>query len=288
MKKIGVIGLGIMGAAMARNIQQEAAFDLMVWNRGRERLETFLAAGTKVASSPKDMAVACDAILIMVTGPKALIEVINGPEGVAHADLSGKVVINVSTVSREATRFAAERVAQAGGAFLDAPVSGSKIPAEQGELIFLVGGEEGTIARCDKLFDILGKQTVHCGEAGAGTRMKLAINLMLANMMHALSEGLVFCQTLGLSPERFLEALHGGVLNAPMFQMKGKAILREAFEAQFPLEHAFKDLDLVLDEAARDGIDLPVTGTVWESFNDAMEKGLGKEDFSAVFKALKG
>lgn len=286
MQRVGVAGLGIMGAAMARNLAK-AGFGLAVWNRSPERAAPFADDGVPVVGTPADLAAEVDAVLIMVTGPEALAQVVGGEDGLASADLSGKVVVNASTVSPEATEDAAARVQAAGGAFLDAPVSGTKKPAEDGTLVFLAGGEAEVRERSRPMLEAMGKLVVDCGGIGDGTRMKLAINLVLANAMQALSEAMVMVRRMELDPERFLEAIGAGAVAAPMFQGKGRAILERAFAPQFPLEHAFKDLNLVLSEAGRLGAALPATGAVRETFSAAQAQGYGLEDIGALFKVVE-
>ena len=261
LESIGVAGLGIMGGAMARNLAK-VGFKLRVWNRSHDKAEPFQNEGYPVAGSPEMLAEAVEAVVVMVSDPDAMLEVVDGPQGIARADLKGKVVINCSTVSPEATERAAEAVVKAGGDFLDAPVSGTKKPAEDGTLVFLVGGEEPVIERCRFAFQTMGSEVVHCGGIGAGTRMKLAVNLLLMTCMQGLSEAMLAARAMGLEETAFLQAIGGGALAAPMFQVKGKSILAGNWDKQFPLRHAFKDLNLLMAEMGGHGLALPATARI--------------------------
>ncbi|MBF0108889.1 MAG: NAD(P)-dependent oxidoreductase [Magnetococcales bacterium] len=283
MNDIGWIGLGIMGQAMAWNVAK-GGFSLRVFNRSPDKCLPFKEKGIPVDRAPGGLVAHSQVIVLMVTGPEALAEMIHA---LTQQDLSGRIVINASTVSVAATEAAAQAVSVAGGDFLDAPVSGSMIPAQNGQLVFLAGGETSVLDRCRPLLATMGKAVVHCGAVGDGTRMKLAVNLMLANMVHGLSETLVFAEKIGLKLTDVISALQSGVMAAPLLKMKGDSIIARDFSAHFPLDLVFKDLNLILEEAGRRGAVLPVTAIVRESFNSAMAHGLGREDIGAVVCAIE-
>lgn len=287
MQRIGFIGLGIMGGAMAHNVHR-AGFQVAVFNRTPQRVQAFRERGIPVHSTPRSLAEACDAVVVMVTGPEALASVVGDPEGgLTAGSLAGKVVINSSTVSPEATLQSAEWIAAAGGEFLDAPVSGSRIPAETATLVFLTGGDGQVLERCRPLLQAMGKAIIPCGGIGQGTRMKLAINLLLAGMVQALAESLILSRGMGLDPALLLQALGAGPLAAPILTLKGEAMTGRAFDKHFPLSLLFKDLNLILEEGGRRGIPLPATAALRECYNAAMARGLGDEDMAAVIKVLE-
>ncbi|HIJ84840.1 MAG TPA: NAD(P)-dependent oxidoreductase [Magnetococcales bacterium] len=283
MKHIGFVGLGIMGRAMALNAAR-AGFAVTVFNRSRDKTIPFADQGIPVADTIQALATDCEAIVVMVTGPEALDEVVHA---LTQAQLTNKVIINCSTVSLTATQAAGEAIERAGGAFLDAPVSGSKIPAETAKLVFLVGSDAHTLQRCHPLLSSLGSTILHCGPIGDGTRMKLAVNLMLANTIHALSETLVFAEKIGLQRQAVANAINSGVMASPLLKMKSDAMLNRDFSPHFPLDLVFKDLNLILDEAGKKGAALPATSAVRESFNSAMAHGWGREDIGAVLQVLE-
>ncbi|MBD3217787.1 MAG: NAD-binding protein [candidate division Zixibacteria bacterium] len=279
-KKIGLIGLGTMGAPMAGNIKN-AGFDLGVYNRTESRAESFRDEGATVYYAPWELAEDCDVIIIMVTGPSDLLEVVGS---IADVLKSGKTVINMTTVSEQATLQAAQTVDSQGADFLDAPVSGSKKPAEDGTLVILAGGKEKLIDETEPLLLSMGKKVVRCGEIGAGTKMKLMINMLLANMMGAYAEALTFGRKLGLDFESVNETISSGALGCPLFAIKGNSIARDDYSKNFSIDLIFKDINLALEAGGISGIALPVTSAVREMFSGAEGMGLGDEDMAAVAK----
>jgi len=286
MEKIGFLGLGAMGTAMANNISK-AGYPLAVYNRTVERTTILQAAGATVCETPKALAQQSDVVIIMVTGPGDLLAVLNGAEGVVAGLAPGKVVLNMSTVSDKATEQAAALVQSAGGDYIDAPVSGSVKPAIDATLVILAGCTPKLLDRVTPLLQCMGREVVHCGDIGSGTRMKLVLNLMLGNMMESLAEAILLARNFELDPAMLLHALNGGAMAAPMYQIKGKAITECDFTRQFPLHLMFKDLNLVLEAARHRHVPLPQTAAVRECFSVAMARGYGDEDMAAVMKALE-
>jgi 3-hydroxyisobutyrate dehydrogenase-like beta-hydroxyacid dehydrogenase len=283
---IGFIGLGAMGSAMARNIHN-SGYSLGVYNRTRSATEAFRELGASVCDSPKQTAGRSDITIIMVTGPDALDAVINGPDGVAAGLTAGKTVINMSTVSPEATEAAAAAVTAKGADFVDAPVSGSVKPAEDAALTVLAGGSSTVLSRVMPVLKSMAKEIIECGAVGQGTRMKLVLNLMLGNMMQSLAEAVTLGRGFGLDIDAILRSLGSGPMAAPMYQLKGKAIEAGNFASQFPVHLMFKDLNLVLDAAGNSHTPLPQTAATRECFNTAMARGLGSNDMAAVVKVLE-
>ncbi|SMC22760.1 2-hydroxy-3-oxopropionate reductase [Desulfacinum hydrothermale DSM 13146] len=283
--RVGFIGLGTMGNPMARNVVN-GGYDLIVYNRTASKTAPFRHMGVPTASSPADLARQSDALIFMVTGPTDLLDLLQRPQGILEGLNPGTVVINMSTVSLDATRRAAALVEAAGGRFLDAPVSGSKVPAEQATLVILVGGDPALIDQMEPLLLTMGKKVVRCGAVPAGTAMKLMINLLLGTMMVDLAEALVFGSRLGLDMEAMLETIASGAMAAPLFALKGKAIAQGDYTKHFPVDLVFKDLNLVLTEAGSLGCPLPATAACREAYNAARAMGWGDEDMAAVFKVL--
>jgi len=290
MKKIGFIGLGAMGSGMARNIAK-GGYTLAVYNRSSAPADTFRAEGIAVHPSPAALAADSDAVVVMVTDPAALADVLAGDQGLL-AGLRAKaghsvMVINMSTVSPEATLAAARDVSDAGGRFVDAPVSGTVKPAEDGTLVVLAGGDGGDIDAVEPLLKTMGKAVIRCGAVGQATRMKLVLNLMLAGMMQSLAEGLSLAESQGLDGAAVLEAISGGPLAAGLYAMKGGMMLDNQFNKQFPVDLLFKDLNLVLDAAGKAHLPLPMTAAIRETFSAARGLGYGDEDMAAVIKVLR-
>ncbi len=286
MQRIGFIGLGAMGAPMAWNIHGSGR-SLSVYNRTPERAKPFADAGIAVHESPAAVAAESDAVVIMVTDPEALHAVLHGEHGALAALRPGVPVINMSTVSPEATLAAHEAVAAAGGCFVDAPVSGTIKPAQEGTLVILAGGLRGDVDDVTPLLECMGKTVIYCGEAGMATRMKLVLNLMLGGMMAVLGEGLALGQAMGLDAADIMSALGSGPMNAGLYQMKAPMMVERQFDKQFPVDLMFKDLNLVLDAAGRACVPLTATAGVRELFGAARALGYGDADMAAVVQATR-
>ncbi|MDZ7811449.1 MAG: NAD(P)-dependent oxidoreductase [Arhodomonas sp.] len=276
----GFVGLGTMGAPMAWRLHDG---DLLaaVYNRSPHAAAAFGEAGVTVAESPAQLASMVEVVVIMVTDDEALEAVLESDNGVMRKLRGGSLVVNMSTVSREANLRAREMVQGAGGRFLEAPVSGTRKPAEAGALTVLAGGEAADLEHARPLFERIGKATVHCGEVGQATDTKHAVNLLLAGMMQSFSEALVFGSKRGVPAETILEAITTGATNSPLYEAKGKAITARNFEKQFPVR-LLKDLDLAMQAGRESGTYLPLTATVRECVNAANAGGHGDEDMAGA------
>ncbi len=286
MHNVGCIGLGTMGTPMAWNIHR-AGFRLGVYNRSAEKCSAFAREGIGVFESPAALAAWADIVIIMVFGPEALMEVLGGPDGAARSMAAGKTLINMSTVSREATLAAAEQVAACGASFVDAPVAGSKKPAEQGSLTILAGGSPDVLERVRPVLACMGRTIIHCGDAGAGTDMKLFINVLLGALMQGFAEALTLGTSFGLRVEDMLTAVQSSAVACSLFSVKGTAIGSGDFEKNFPVELIFKDLDLALQAAGREHVPMPLTAAAREAFCAAMARGLADQDMCAVIRVLE-
>jgi len=286
MEKIGWVGLGTMGTPMAWNIHR-AGYRLGVYNRSAEKCAQFAAQSVSVFESPAELAQWADIVIIMVFGPEALMEVLGGPGGAARSMAAGKTVINMSTVSREATLAAEELVCGSGASFLDAPVAGSKKPAQDGSLTILAGGSPDVLERVRPVLGCLGKVIIHCGRVGAGTDMKLFINVLLGTLMQGFAEALTLGTSFGLRLEDMLATVQNSAVACAMFSVKGAAIGSGEFEKNFPVELIFKDLNLALEAAGREHVPMPLTASAREAFNAAMARGLADQDMCAVIRVLE-
>lgn len=285
-EKVGFMGLGIMGHAMAVNLAKAGA-PLVVYNRTPKASAALDALGVQAASSPAALAERSDVIIAMVTGPEAIDNLLWGEGGAAGAFGPGKTFINMSTVSPAYTRSLAQRLAPTGVVFIDAPVSGSKKPAEDATLLILAGGPRDRIEALGPLFGAMGKQVVYCGEAGQGSMMKMSNNLLLALMIEGLSETLNFGKKGGLSREAMLEVILNGPLNCPIFKMKCQAISDGCYDPNFPLKHATKDLKFVVDTAYEIGAPIPVGQTLLHLYSTGVVKEWGDLDICAIMKVLE-
>jgi 3-hydroxyisobutyrate dehydrogenase-like beta-hydroxyacid dehydrogenase len=283
--KIGFMGLGIMGTPMAANILK-AGYEVMVYNRTPEKAEPLVKQGAGSATNPKALAQAADVIIAMVTGPEALGHLLWGPDGAGGAFNHSKVFINMSSVSPGYTRDLARELEPTGVTFIDAPVSGTKKPAEDGTLIILAGGPQDKVKELEPLFLAMGKKVVYCGAAGQGSMMKMFINLLLGMMMEGFAEALNFGKLGGLALEAMLDTVYSGPLNCAMFQVKAPNLQKNTYPTAFPLKHMTKDAKFVVDTAYELGAPVPVGQMILHLFRTGVAQGWGDEDLSAIAKVL--
>jgi len=280
--KLGWAGLGNMGTPIVKNLLK-AGYPVTVYNRTKEKAQEVIEAGATSANSPTELSSASDIVLVMVSDDNAVKEIFNSENGLLHGDVAGKLFINVSTVAPATSQFINESCKAKGAAFVDAPVSGSVKPAQDGTLIFLVGGEPKDIERAQPLFDVMGKLTVNNGAAGAGSAAKLAINYFLAVTLQGLAETVLFAKANGISTENMLTIINEGAVGSGITKLKTGPILNNEFPAAFALKHITKDLRLATEQ----GIDSPLAGPVYQTYKAAMDSGLGEEDLMAIIKYLE-
>jgi 3-hydroxyisobutyrate dehydrogenase len=280
--RVAVLGTGIMGAPMARNVRA-AGHDVSAWNRSRERAEPLAEDGIAVAGSVAEAVAGADVVVTMLADAAAV-------EAVAEEALDaidGAVLAQMSTIGLDATERLATRAADAGVEFVDAPVSGTKQPAEQGKLLVLASGPEDVRERVGPVFDAVGAKTVWLGEAGSGQRLKLVLNAWLLGMTEALAEAIALAEGLGVDPRTFLETIDGAPVGAPYAQLKGPMMIDGEFPPAFPLELAAKDAGLALEAAEAAGLRLGALTAVAEQMRRATEAGHGDEDMAATIHASR-
>jgi 3-hydroxyisobutyrate dehydrogenase len=197
------------------------------------------------------------------------------------------VWIQTSTVGEEGSDRLAEVAAQYGVTYVDAPVLGTKEPAEQGQLIVLASGPEEVRERCQPIFDAIGSNTLWLGPAGAGSRLKLVTNNWIVGLLGVLAETISLARAVGVDPARFLEAIEGGPLGAPYAQMKGQMMIDEEFPTSFSVDLARKDANLVLEAAKARDLHLAIAEAVAARFEEAIDAGYGEEDMAAIYEAAK-
>ncbi|MGV1098852.1 NAD(P)-dependent oxidoreductase [Thiovibrio sp. JS02] len=284
-EKIGFIGLGIMGRLMAANLLRKG-HAVMVYNRTAGKSETLAALGAEVAKNPAEIGSWAESTILMLTGPEAITAVLEGPDGFLATCPPGRTLINMSTVSPDYSRALADRLREKDLTLLDAPVSGSKKPAEEGTLVILASGPQEIVRTQEALFLAMGKKVVYCGEAGMGSAMKMAINLLLGIMMEGLCEAVAFGERCGLAPELLLDTILAGPLGCGLYGLKTEMLKTNTFPPQFPLKHMAKDINFVVETARDRKAQIPVGEAVAALYNLGLGKGLGEEDFAAVKKLL--
>jgi 3-hydroxyisobutyrate dehydrogenase len=282
--KVAVLGTGIMGAAMARNLLS-AGMQVGAWNRSREKAEPLEKDGAEVADDPADAARGAEFLLTMLADAEVVEEAVG--DGVLPALAEDGVWLQMSTVGEEGNDRLAKLAAEHGVAYVDAPVLGTRQPAEQGQLIVLASGPEEVRERSEQIFDAVGSKTVWLGEAGDGSRLKLVVNNWIVGLLGVLAETVAFAEATGVEPVRFLETIEGGPLGLPYAQMKGSMMIEEDFPTSFSANLARKDASLVLDAARAHDLRLGIAEAVTARFDEAIQAGHGDEDMAAVYKTAR-
>jgi 3-hydroxyisobutyrate dehydrogenase-like beta-hydroxyacid dehydrogenase len=283
--KLGFIGLGAMGAPMAKNLL-EAGHELAVWNRSPERVDPLVEAGARRADSPADAASGTRATILMVTNAEAVQEVLFGDKGVVRRLPAGAAIINMGTIDAVATTKIAKTLGDLGYRMLDAPVSGSTPLAAAGELNIMVGGDEQTFKEFEPVLATMGEKISHLGEVGSGARMKLINNLIMGANMAVLSEGLALGEAAGIPVEKQLEVILAGGAASGVAQRRSGNLISGSYEPQFKLSHELKDLYYAL-ELGRDLEDpLPITAVVSQIYNAGMREH-AQDDMSAVAEVYR-
>lgn len=283
MKRIGFIGLGIMGSGMVKNLVRKG-WGVSVWNRSPERARQL---GLPVAATPRELAASSDVVVCCVADPLAVERVVFAEDGVLLAARPGFRYVECSTVSPELVRRIDVALAARGAEALEAPVTGSRVGAENGTLLFMTGGAPELHTELEPLLLAMGSRAIHCGGSGQGALMKLVGNTLISFMLEGLCEGLVVAEKGGLDADKVLEVIAASGFSSPYFAFKGDAIRRRAFETHFSIDLLFKDQSLMLAEGARQQTPLPALAAIREVFLAARAQGLGGEDIAAVIKVLE-
>jgi 3-hydroxyisobutyrate dehydrogenase len=268
---------------MARDLLR-AGFELRVWDRTPAKAAR-VGVGARPASTPAQAADGADVLITMLTDGGAVADVMAGPNGALSTLAAGAVWIQMSTVGVDWSDRLAGMAAVHELAFVDAPVSGSSKPAEQGELEILASGAPAVRPRVQPIFDVLGRRTVWLDRVGDGSRLKLTLNYWLAVLVEGMVETITLAGALGLDPRLFLEAIAGGSLASDYAMAKGAAMLDAEFNPGFPLRHATKDVELALSAAHRNGVELPLAGALLPRWHQAIAADHGEDDVAVAITA---
>jgi 3-hydroxyisobutyrate dehydrogenase len=271
---VAVLGTGTMGAPMAENLAS-AGIDVRVWNRTEEKARA--VDGAAACDSAASAADGADVVLTMLADGDAV------SSAVADVDFGSAIWLQMSTVGLAWMERLMERAGST--PFVDAPVVGTKQPAEKGELTVLASGPRDARERAKPVFDAVAARVISLGEAGEGTRLKLVVNSWLVSMVGALAETIAFSEAIGMDPSRFLETIEGGPTGPAYAQLKGKMMIAREFDPAFSLALARKDAALVLEAAARHGFDAALVEVVLEKMGEAIDAGYGDDDMAAVYVA---
>jgi 3-hydroxyisobutyrate dehydrogenase len=278
MPSIAVLGTGVMGAPMARNLAR-AGHEVRAWNRTIEKAAALRDDGVAVHDDPATAAAGADVVMTMLADADAVLDVVAAIE---LAD--GQIWWQASTIGLEGTDRCADIASQAGAAFVDAPVLGTRQPAEEGKLVILAAGPGDALDACGELFDAVAARTLRLGDAGEGTRLKLAVNSWVLAVTQGTAETVALTQALGLDPNLVIEAVSGGGLDLPYFRMKAQLMIDETFPPSFALTLAAKDARLVVEAAERTGADVPMARAVAARMTEGAEAGHGDEDMAATYR----
>ena len=286
MKRISFLGLGIMGAAMARRLLDHG-FDLAVWNRNPARADSLVKAGARLAATPADGACGADAVIAMLADDDASRSVWLGDAGALAAMDRGAIAIDSSTLTVEWMRELGAQAATRGVSFLDAPVTGSKPQAEQGTLNFLVGGDAAAVARAAPLFAIMGRGHVHLGGAGSGALLKLINNFMCGVQLASLGEAIAMAERSGLDIRRAADVLAAGSPGSPIVKMVAERMVTRDYTPNFLVPLMVKDLDYAITTFAAGGIELDDARAARARFSAAAAAGFHERDIAAVVEPLR-
>ena len=275
---VAVLGTGTMGAGMARNIAA-AGLTTRVWNRTREKAEPLADVAT-VTDTAADAVRGADVVLTMLYDADSVLDVVGG---LGDALDPRAVWLQQSTIGLDGTARAAALADALGVAFVDAPVLGTRKPAQDGALVVLASGPDDVRDRVAPVLDAIGSRTQWLGAAGAGTRLKLAANAWVFAVVQGVADSLALARELGVDPRQFLDAVRGGALDAPYVQVKGAVMLDGALDPSFALAGALKDSELILAAAEEAGVELGVLPGVRDRFEQAVRAGHGDLDMAATF-----
>jgi 3-hydroxyisobutyrate dehydrogenase len=279
---IAVLGAGgTMGLPMARNLAR-AGFAVSAWNRSPEKAEPLVRDGAALCATPAEAASEATAILTMLSDADAVVGTMTGDDGALARAPRSAVWLQMSTVGLEGTDRCRRVAAEHGIAFVDAPVLGTRAPAEERKLVVLASGPDELRDSLQPVFDAISQRTIWVGEAGAGTRLKLATNSWILAVVEGAAETLALAQGLGVDPGLVLDALSGGTLDLPYLQMKGSAMISGDFEPSFRLALAAKDAGLMDDAARSAGLDLPLIATIRRRLEQGAREH-GDLDMAATF-----
>ncbi|HQV70286.1 MAG TPA: NAD(P)-dependent oxidoreductase [Thermoflexales bacterium] len=285
-QKLGFIGLGIMGRGMARNLLK-AGFDLTVWNRTPARMDELAADGAHMAASPRELAQVCDVIFVCVSDTPDVEAVLLGENGAIHGLSAGKLIVDHSTISPQATKDIAQKITAAGAFMLDAPVSGGSEGAAKGTLSIMVGGDAEQLERARPYLQAMGKTITHVGPQGAGQMVKLVNQILVVVNMLAVGEALLFAQAGGLNLAEALKAVSGGAAGSWMLSNRGPQVINRDWRPGFTIDLQQKDLRLALEAGDQLGVPMLGTSLVFNLYRTLQQQGLGSEGNHALVKALE-
>ncbi|HHA2973397.1 TPA: NAD(P)-dependent oxidoreductase [Stenotrophomonas maltophilia] len=284
---LGFIGLGVMGTPMAGHLAR-AGHAVLGWSRSGRNHEAARTAGVQPITQRQDVFDACGSILLMLANDEAIDSVLDRNTPTFPARVKGRLVINMGTSSAAYSQALGEQIRAAGGRYVEAPVSGSRVQAEAAQLVIMLAGDAADVAEASHLLAPLGRQCVACGQVPAALRMKLAVNLYLITLVTALGEAVHFAKVHGIALERFAEVLNAGPMASEVSRIKLDKMIREDFAVQASITDVLKNSGLVAGAAHEAGMQAPLIDASDALFARAQRMGLGGLDMAAVLQAIRG
>lgn len=286
LRKIGFIGLGTVGRHMAANLAK-ASYELTVFDTETAVVNDLVAQGALAAPSALQAAKERDLVIAIVPEGDELGPLFFGPEGILAGIDAGTILADMGSHSLDTTLRISEECAKKQVHYLDAPVWGSKDHAANGLMTIITGGDPSLAGKCREPFSYFGLNTIHVGEIGDATKMKFIVNLVQAELVQVLAEGLVFGEKMGFNADKILEVLDTRGVASPLFHSKGRAMARGDFSRSLALKYVSEQMHIVMNAARLVGLHLPTAEAASKTYDQAVEAGLGEEDFSAVIKVLR-
>ncbi|MFC1802474.1 NAD(P)-dependent oxidoreductase [Thermoproteota archaeon] len=286
MKRIGFIGIGLMGAGMSQNLLK-AGYSVTVWNRTESKTKTIVDAGAKLAESPKEVVENSDVVISMVTGSDDVKEVLLGEIGAVYGAKKGDIFIDMSTISPLATKEIAGELAKKGIEMLDAPVSGGVIGANNGTLSIMVGGKEKVFNECKPILETMGKTITYIGGNGDGQVCKAVNQILVGTAMLGVAEALVFAAKAGVDVKKVHQAVSGGAAGSWQLTNNGARVLKGDMAPGFKIKDYLKDLGIVMETAAANKMPLLATSLVLQMFRHCQAENMLENGTQAVVKAVE-
>jgi 3-hydroxyisobutyrate dehydrogenase len=286
LKRIGFIGLGLMGAGMSQNILK-AGYPLTVWNRTESKMKPLIELGAKAAATPKEVAENSDIVVSIVTDSPDVEEVLLGPNGAIHGASAGDIFIDMSTISPIATKKIAAKLSEKSVVMLDAPVSGGVIGANNGTLSIMVGGEKSVYDECLPLFEVMGKSVTYIGGNGDGQICKAVNQILVGTAMLGVAEALVFASKSGVDVAKVHQAVSGGAAGSWQLTNNGGRVLKGDMSPGFKIKDYLKDLGIIMDTAAVNIIPLPATSLVLQMYRHCQAMDMMDNGTQAVSVAVE-
>jgi 2-hydroxy-3-oxopropionate reductase len=281
--KVGFIGLGIMGKPMSKNLLK-AGYDLVIYSRTPSKIDELVIAGARAAQSPKELASQSDVIITMLPNSPEVKAVVLGENGVIEGAQKGSAIIDMSSIAPLVSKEVAEKLAEKGIDFLDAPVSGGEPKAIDGTISVMVGGKKEVFEHCYPIMKAMAASVVHTGDVGAGNVTKLANQIIVALNIAALSEAFVLASKVGVEPELVYQAIRGGLAGSTVLDAKVPFIMERKFDPGFRINLHMKDLNNVLETSHEVGVPLPLTASVREMMQALIVDGMGENDHSSLIR----